>query len=166
VYALVGNREDALDITQESFLKAFRSIRRFRQESRFHTWLFRIAYNQAVDFMRKEFRKKHVEYEDHYGQPLDGYLRTPPSTDFHPGRELSRKELSRVVMEAIQSLPEHHRAIILLREVEGLSYGDISRTLGIRKGTVMSRLHYAREKLRRILLPYIEEGKSGGKKSM
>jgi len=163
-YGMLGDREDALDIAQEAFLKAFRSLKGFQGGGGFYTWLYRIAYNLSIDFMRKEWRKKNLEYRDNQDltEEEDPVIRVPSSS--HPGQEMAQKELNRVIMDAIQSLPEEHRSVILLREMEGLSYEDIAKTLRIRKGTVMSRLHYARQELQKNLMPYIKEGEIREKK--
>jgi len=163
-YGMLGNREDALDIAQEAFLKAFRSLKGFQGGGGFYTWLYRIAYNLSIDFMRKEWRKKNLEYRDNQDltEEEDPVIRVPSSS--HPGQEMAQKELNRVIMDAIQSLPEEHRSVILLREMEGLSYEDIAKRLRIRKGTVMSRLHYARQELQKNLMPYIKEGEIREKK--
>ena len=99
-----------------------------------------------------------MEYEDTRDHNKESLLSDSPSLTFHPGKETAQKELSKVIMDAIQSLPEQHRAVIVLREIDGLSYNEIAKSLRIRKGTVMSRLHYAREKLQEILTPYLKEG--------
>lgn len=157
-FGMLGNREDALDITQETFLKAFRAIREFRGGGGFYTWLYRIAHNLSIDLMRKEWRRRNLEYQDERKNTPEDVVLTVPSTVSHPGEETARKELRQVLVEAIRSLPEEHRAVILLREMEGLSYEEIAGTLRIRKGTVMSRLHYARQKLQAMLNPYLKEG--------
>jgi RNA polymerase sigma-70 factor (ECF subfamily) len=157
-YGMLGNQEDALDISQEAFLKAFRHLKGFRGGSDFYTWLYRIAYNLVIDFVRKEGRKKNVEYDDTYVPPVEESSHALRSSYSHPGKELAQQELSRVIMNAIQSLPEQQRAVIVLREIEGLSYDEIARALDIRKGTVMSRLHYARQRLQEVLKPYLKEG--------
>ncbi len=161
-YGMLGNREDALDITQEAFLKAFRYLGGFRGGSDFYTWLYRIAYNLVIDFVRKEGRRKNVQYDDNYAPPGEAGLSPGPSPHFDPARTVAQRELSRVIMGAIQELPAPQRAVIVLREVEGLSYEEIARTLNIRKGTVMSRLHYARQRMQEVLEPYIKEGKVAG----
>ena len=163
-YGMLGNREDALDISQEAFLKAFRFLKGFQGGGGFYTWIYRIAHNLSIDFMRKEWRKKNLEYHDNQDltEEEDPIVGVPSAS--HPGQEMAQKELNRVVMDAIQSLPEQHRSVILLREIEGLSYEDIAKTLGIRKGTVMSRLHYARQELQKNLMPYIKEGEIREKK--
>ncbi len=158
-YGMLGNRDNALDVTQEAFIKAYRALQGFRGGGGFHTWLYRITYNQAIDFIRKEGRRTHVEFDETYVTGTAEYVQASLSPEFNPGKSVAQKELSRVVMDAIQRLPEHHRAVIVLREVEGHSYQEIARILKIRKGTVMSRLHYARQQLQADLTPYIEEGK-------
>lgn len=163
-YGMTGNREDALDIAQEAFLKAFRSLKGFQGGGGFYTWLYRIAYNQSIDFMRKEWRKKKLEYQDNQDlTEKESPIMAVPSAS-NPGQDMAQKELNRVIMDAVQSLQEQHRSVILLREIEGLSYDDIAETLRIRKGTVMSRLHYARQELQKVLMPYIKEGEIREKK--
>ncbi|MDX1763229.1 MAG: sigma-70 family RNA polymerase sigma factor [bacterium] len=161
-YGMLGSREDALDITQEAFLKAFRYLGGFRGGSDFYTWLYRIAYNLVIDLVRKEGRRKNVEYDDTYVPSGEAGINPSPSPHFDPARTLAQRELSRVIMGAIQELPAPQRAVIVLREIEGLSYEEISTALNIRKGTVMSRLHYARQRLQEVLEPYIKEGKVVG----
>jgi RNA polymerase sigma-70 factor (ECF subfamily) len=163
-YGMLGNNEDAQDVAQESFIKAFRGLKGFRGGGGFYTWLYRIAYNLSIDFRRKEWKKKNVEYEDNINHSDEHGVMAGPSPAFHPGKDTAQKELSRVIMDAIQELPEQHRAVILLREIEGLSYDEIAKTLKVRKGTVMSRLHYARQHLQETLLPYIEDGEIREKK--
>lgn len=162
-YGMLGNREDALDITQEAFYKAFRSLQGFRGGGGFYTWFYRIVYNLAIDFRRREWRKKNMEYEDGRDHTEASVFEASPSLSSNPARDAARKELNSMIMGAIQSLSKEHRAVILLREVEGFSYDEIARTLRVRKGTVMSRLHYARQRLQEILTPYIKEGEIGGK---
>ncbi len=163
-YGMTGNREDALDIAQEAFLKAFRSMKGFQGGGGFYTWIYRITYNQTIDFMRKEWRKKKLEYQDNQDlTEKESPIMAVPSAS-NPGQDMAQKELNRVIMDAVQSLPEQHRSVILLREIEGLSYDEIAEMLRIRKGTVMSRLHYARQELQKVLMPYIKEGEIREKK--
>lgn len=149
-FGIVRQREDALDMVQETFIKTYKSLSYFRHEANFYTWLYRIASNSCLDFLRKKKRARNPE-------PLAEELGTDPetgdregvvlkSTD-NPRETVLRKELAARIDAAIQSLPPDHRAVVLLREVEKLSYEEIAKTLGIQTGTVMSRLFYARKKL-------------------
>ena len=144
LYGMVWDREDALELTQEVFTKAYRSIRGFRMASSFYTWLYRIAVNLALDF-----RRKRVSNPETPGA-LD-----PPSSG-GPDSSLLRKELNEHIQINLAKLPPQHRAILLLREVEGLTYKEIAQVMGCQLGTVMSRLHYAREGMRRALTPYVK----------
>ncbi|RMG57267.1 MAG: sigma-70 family RNA polymerase sigma factor [Deltaproteobacteria bacterium] len=151
---IVGNRDDALDVVQEAFLKAYRSLRNFHFDSKFYTWFYRILVNQAIDRVRESSRRG-VSFDETWmkedgeaGLPRSDY-RTPPD------EAAERKEMSAVIKEAIESLPEHHRTVIVLREIEGLRYEEIAAVMGISIGTVMSRLHYARERLREKLSGYV-----------
>ena len=144
---MLRSREDALDVVQETFTKAYQHLDRFKGDSGFYTWLYRIAFNICVDHQRREGKLANVrpESEDSgdLGAPLgaDGPL---PDEPFH---RLRSAEIGRRMEQAIRELTPDHRAVILLREVEGLSYEEISRVLECPKGTVMSRLHYARRQL-------------------
>ncbi|MBN1255949.1 MAG: sigma-70 family RNA polymerase sigma factor [Deltaproteobacteria bacterium] len=144
LYGMVWNREDALELTQEVFVKAYRSIRSFRMASSFYTWVYRIAVNLALDFRRR--RGKHIEIQ----REVD-----PPSNR-GPDSSLLRKELNEKIRMSMATLPPHQRVALLLREVEGLTYKEIAKVMGCRLGTVMSRLHYAREEMRRALAPYLQ----------
>ncbi len=146
LYGMVWDREDALELTQEVFIKAYRSIKGFRMASSFYTWLYRIAVNLALDFRRQKMANPDMKEE----------IDSPGKEE--PGSSLLRKELYEQIHTAIAQLSPQHRAAILLREVEGLSYKEISEVMGCQLGTVMSRLHYARVELRRVLASYLREG--------
>lgn len=155
VYALVvgmiRDREDARDLTQEAFVKAYNNLARFRLESSFYTWLYRIAMNLAIDHLRKHKKRKHTEFDeqiashDAAGGLADGHTRESPR------RTVERKQLQGRILEALDKLSPDHKQIILLREIEGLSYQEIAETLEVAEGTVMSRLFYARRKLQQLL---------------
>lgn len=147
---MVHNREDAVEIAQETFVKAYENLVRFKGESSFYTWLYRIVVNRAIDFQRRERRHPTVGLEDWGGS--EGYeeiLKEERLTD--PYQQAQAREVGERVSAAIDELTPDHKAVILLREVEGLSYDEISRVMQCSKGTVMSRLHYARKKLQRKL---------------
>jgi RNA polymerase sigma-70 factor (ECF subfamily) len=162
VYAIalgmLKNPDDAMDITQEAFVKVYRYLGNFQGTSSFYTWLYRIVVNLCIDHIRKSRKAGHDEYDEKmHGRP-HRHQRAVLSSDLgvNPSTNLGRKELAQVMQEAIQTLPPYHRAVILMREVEGMSYAEMADALKISKGTVMSRLHHARQKLQRILEPYLD----------
>jgi RNA polymerase sigma-70 factor (ECF subfamily) len=151
VYGMVRNREDARDITQESFVKAYRSLSTFRLESSFYTWLYRIAMNLAIDFVRKRKRRETGGFDDQIAtRDGDGSIAEVHHEE-GPSRQLERKQLFGRIMDAMEKLPEDQRQVILLRELEGLQYKEIADVMGVPEGTVMSRLFYARKKLQKLL---------------
>lgn len=151
VYGMVRNREDARDITQEAFVKAYGSLESFRLESSFYTWLYRIAMNLAIDFIRKKQRQGTTSFEESIAtRDEDGGIAEVHHED-DPRRLLERKRLYERIMDAMEQLPTDQKQAILLRELEGLSYKEISEIMDIPEGTVMSRLFYARKKLQKIL---------------
>ncbi len=159
VYALicgmVRDREEAHDLTQDAFIKAYKNLDRFRLESSFYTWLYRIAMNVAIDHIRKMKKRQHEAFDEGIAAKGDDGVLDPRHGRANPGKELERKRLSETIFDALDHLSPDHRQIILLREVEGLSYKEISDTMGIPEGTVMSRLFYARRKLRDLLKSHL-----------
>ncbi|MHB8381841.1 MAG: sigma-70 family RNA polymerase sigma factor [Candidatus Binataceae bacterium] len=150
--AVVHNQDDAIELAQETFVRAYENLSKFESRSSFSTWLYRIAANLAIDFWRREGR--HVVLR---GEDAENEMRRLPSNTGDSFKTASRKELSARLTAALEELTPEHRTVILLREVEGLSYDEISEALQCPRGTVMSRLHYARNRLR-VLLKDIPEG--------
>ena len=150
---MVRNREDALEIAQETFVKAFESLQHFKGDSSFYTWLYRIVVNLAIDFRRRERRRPTVPIEEPAGADGEpGYrLQLKEERLADPFEQAQAREIGERVAAAVDELTPDHKAVILLREVEGLSYEEISRVMQCSKGTVMSRLHYARKKLQKKL---------------
>jgi RNA polymerase sigma-70 factor, ECF subfamily len=142
ILGIVHHREDALEVAQETFYKAFRNIKRFEGGSSFYTWVYRIAVNLAIDFQRRQKRGV-AELKDN----MDEVVVEAETVGSDPFRELSDRELGDKLLNAINELTADHKAVILMRAVEGLSYKEIGRIMGCSEGTVMSRLHYARKKL-------------------
>lgn len=150
LFGVVRNREDALEATQEVFVKIHRALPRFDPKGRFFTWAYRIAVNQGIDHLRQRKTRKEL--------PLDpgGGVIEPSTTEptrggsAQPGPvvELERKEILQRVEEAIEGLSEDQRAVFMLYSFEGMSYGEIAETTGVPIGTVMSRLFYARKKVK------------------
>jgi RNA polymerase sigma-70 factor, ECF subfamily len=144
---LLGDRDEALDLSQEVFLRVFRTIYRFRGQSSLRTWIYRIAVNQARNrhrFWRRRHRADQVSLDQHiatHGELLS-------SGDSKPDRMFAQKELAERLQRALDHLPFDQRTAIVLREIDGLSYEEIGFSLGIAVGTVKSRLARAREALR------------------
>ena len=144
---LLGDRDEALDLAQEVFLKVFRTIHRFRGHSSLRTWIYRIAVNQARNrhrFWRRRHRADQVSLDQHiaaHGEFLSGGETTPD-------RVLAQKELAARLQQALDGLPFDQRTAIVLREIDGLSYEEIAYSLGVAVGTVKSRLTRARQALR------------------
>lgn len=145
IYRLCGDAQLAEDAAQETFLRAWQNLAAYRPGTLLRNWLYRIAVNAGTDMLRKERRILPDDIED-----LN-------LTDRRPGLEtlVSQNERTRLVQNAILSLPEASRAVLVLREYEGLSYQEISSTLDIPVGTVMSRLNYARNLLKSKLQPQL-----------
>ena len=159
-YGVVKNKQDAMDIVQDGFVKVHRHIGKFQGSSSFYTWLYRIIMNLAIDHVRRRKNAKGVEYDDRVGREADeiagdGTL-LPRILDANPGKTVIRRELLAKIQEALEELPEYHRAVIVLREIEGLSYEEMSQVLGVPKGTIMSRLFHARKKMQATLSEYMQ----------
>jgi len=152
ILSLVGRPEEADDIVQQVFIRAFRSLSGFGGRSSFYTWLYRVALNTTTDFRRKKVRlrkRESLELDD--DNPDRPALQVPAPAEEGPEESLYRKELAGIIGQAMQSLSEEHRQVLVLREMQGLNYQEIADTVGIELGTVMSRLFYARRRLAEIL---------------
>lgn len=144
---LLGDRDEALDLSQEVFLRVFRTISRFRGQSSLRTWIYRIAVNQARNrhrFWRRRHRGDQVSLDAH----VEAHGETLPALELGPDRVLAQKELATRLQRALDALPFDQRTAIILREVDGLSYEEIAFSLGVAVGTVKSRLTRARQTLR------------------
>jgi RNA polymerase sigma-70 factor, ECF subfamily len=147
---MLRNREDALDVVQETFTKAFQSLDRFKGDAGFYTWTYRIAVNLCIDHQRREAKMPLATPDPHDSgdRAVDPVaLLVDGAEQGDPFQRTLDSEIARKLSAAIAELTPEHRAVILLREVDGLSYEEISRVLDCPKGTVMSRLHYARRQL-------------------
>lgn len=157
---VVKNEQDALDAVQEAFVKVHKNIHKFEGSSSFYTWLYRIVMNVSIDHVRKSSRRKSVDFDErsaHQQDDLagDGAL-APTLPHANPGKAALQRELGEAIQAALEELPEHHRAVIVLREIEGMSYEEMAEALEVPKGTVMSRLFHARKKMQASLAPYLE----------
>jgi len=152
IYGMVQNEQDAWDLAQEGFLKAWRSIHRFKGESSFYTWLYRIMTNVTIDSLRRKGVHGETEFDDAVRTAdVDPASRTTPSAAPLPHRKLEQNEIRERIGEAIAKLTSEHRAVIVMKELEDLQYNEIAEILGCSIGTVMSRLFYARKKLQVLL---------------
>jgi len=154
---ILRDEEAARDAVQDAFLKAWSALGRFEGRSSFYTWLYRLVMNQCLDARRRDKSGRQVEFEEGGALPrAAGEDAAPePGVDgvaFGPAAAVQRRQLRQGLAAAIASLPENARETLWLREVDGYSYAEIAKTLGIPKGTVMSRLHYARRQLRKRLV--------------
>jgi RNA polymerase sigma-70 factor (ECF subfamily) len=148
VYRFLGNAEDARDVVQEAFLSAFRALRKFRGRSRFFTWLYRIALNHAVDLKR---RGKFLRPLSEASSDRPGHEPADRSVLTNPAWHLDRLEEDERLQQALARLSEEFRLVLILRDIEEMSYDQIAEVLAIPVGTVRSRLHRARLELRRLL---------------
>ena len=150
-YHLVQNEQDAWDLAQDAFIKAWRALASFKGDSSFYTWIYRIAHNAGYDWLRKKRIQGEGEFDDEIGKPIAAGAEAVPKGDRRPDEVLKNRELGDRIKDAIAQLSPDHRTAILLRDVEGLSYEEIAEVMGISLGTVMSRLFYARKKLQELL---------------
>ena len=148
---MTGHPEDAADLAQESLLRAWRTLPSFQGDSSFSTWLYRLASNLCIDFHRQEKRKKANLTVMSLDDDEDSPATEVPDNRHTPEHELERKELRHAVGQALLQLSDEHRKILVLREVEGLSYTEIADLLSLEEGTVKSRIARARLALRNIL---------------
>ena len=153
IYNMVHNEQDAWDLAQDSFVKAWKSINRFRGRSSFYTWIYRIVMNVTIDWLRKkQVKGAGVEFDDAIQlREVNPASKTLPKADPLPYERMERTEVRARIDNAIAQLSPEHRAVILMKETEGMQYHEIAEALGCSIGTVMSRLFYARKKLQNLL---------------
>ena len=143
---MVGNSEDAADMSQEAFIKAYNSLTSFRGDSKFSVWLYRIVSNVCLDYLRSRGRRQTVSLSTENDDGEDVEIDIADETQ-SPERLLDRRLTRDAVRRGLAALPPEHRQILLLREIQGLSYDEIADALGIEVGTVKSRIFRARKKL-------------------
>ena len=156
VYHMTSNHEDANDIAQESFIKAFQALKSFKGGSSFYTWLYRIAVNKTINFIKQRKNRIHMSLND-----LDFNAEHDPDlvaliSDKTPRREANLNELQEKLNEALQKLSEPHRLVVVLHDVQGLSHDEIAKVMDCNIGTVRSRLFYARQQLQAWLSEYLK----------
>ena len=158
IYNMTSNREDAADLTQDAFIKAFQSINRFQGQSSFFTWLYRIAINSTLTHLRKNrlrtfFSLEKVDEDDRQSAEVIEALTDNTGTE----RDTFVHELQEKLNEAMQKLSIKHRTVVTLFEIDGLSHQEIAEVMNCSVGTVRSRLHYAKQLLQAELQPYIRK---------
>jgi RNA polymerase sigma-70 factor (ECF subfamily) len=155
IYNMTSNHEDADDLTQESFIKAYRALKSFKGDSSFFTWLYRIAVNKTINFLKQRRNRGQMSLND-----LDFNAEHDPDlvsliSERTPRREVNLAELQEKLNEAMQKLSEPHRLVVTLHDIQGLPHEEIGRIMGCNVGTVRSRLFYARQQLQAHLSDYI-----------
>jgi len=166
--ALVRDENDARELVQDAFLRVYKNISGFQGQSSFFTWLYRIITNLSIDLIRKPGRQVAELDESRRGGHLAAVdSEEAPSKDFpflsridgsDPADVVRRGEIASRLREALAALPDYHRGVIVMREVEGLSYEEMAQAMGVSKGTIMSRLFHARQKLQKALVDcYVEQ---------
>lgn len=157
VYHLTSNHEDANDLTQDAFIKAFRVLKTFKGDSSFFTWVYRIAVNRTLNFLKqRRNRKPHLSLND-----LDFNAENDPDliafvSDNTPRRDATLSELQKILNSALQKLSERHRLVVTMHDVQGMTHEEIAEVLGCNVGTVRSRLFYARQQLQGHLSDYVK----------
>ena len=152
---MLKDSDDAMDIAQETFVRVHKYLPSFKGDSSFFTWTYRIAMNLCLDAQRKKGRVERVDLAEGDEAEIEAAMDPPSAALAGPQRAALNTELKGKMEEALASLSENHRSILLLREMEGLSYEELAKVLGIRKGTVMSRLFHARLKMQNKLREYL-----------
>jgi RNA polymerase sigma-70 factor (ECF subfamily) len=156
-FGVLRHQDDALDVVQDAFIKAHKYLDKFEGNSSFYTWLYRIVMNLAIDHLRKHRRVRPVELDEQRleeGSADEGLL--PKLLGGNPGRALMDKEIRHRIDQALGELSDNHRAVLIMRELEGLSYEEMAQAMGCSKGTIMSRLFHARKNMQRRLVDLVE----------
>ena len=153
---ITRNHEDADDVMQDTFLKVYESIHSFRKEATFETWLYRIVVNHAMNVVKRRKRRRETSLSATSEVEIRPDLRRTADLANNPQLNAEKEELQKWVTQAVDSLPVKHRTVVILHEFEGLTHLEIASILNCSEGTVRSRLHYARKRLRDLLKPYVE----------
>ena len=156
IYHMTSNHEDANDLAQEAFIKAYSALKSFKGGSSFYTWLYRIAVNKTINFLKQRKNKYHLSLND-----IDFNAEHDPDlmaliSDKTPNRDIALSELQKKLNEALLKLSEPHRMVVVLHDVQGQSHDEIAEIMGCNIGTVRSRLFYARQQLQGHLAEYIK----------
>lgn len=151
-YRIAGNQEDAADMTQEVLIKIFKNLKKFKEKSKFSTWVYRVATNTCLDEAKKQRNKAAYSLDAEFLTEEGSYLSEIPDTGITPEQAYQKKEVMNAVNVAISYLSDEHKKVIILRDIQGFSYQDIAEILKCSEGTVKSRISRARDQLKKILL--------------
>lgn len=156
VYHMTSNHEDANDLTQETFIKGYRALKGFKGDSSFYTWIYRIAVNKTINFLKTRKNKvqmslNDVDYQAEHDPDLVALV-----SEKTPRRDLNLAELQEKLNAGMQKLSEHHRMVVTLHDIQGLSHEEIGKIMNCNVGTVRSRLFYARQQLQGFLSDYLK----------
>lgn len=157
IYNMTSNREDAADLTQDAFIKAFQSIHRFQGQASFFTWLYRIAVNATLSHLRRSRLRTFFSFDKINEADVSAALLAQLTDKVGADRVLYIKELQEKLNEALQKLSIKHRTVVTLFEIDGLSHEEIAEVMECSVGTVRSRLHYAKQLLQAELITYIQQ---------
>lgn len=158
-YRMMNNQEDALDLSQEVFIKAFRKMKDFNEKSSFSTWIYRITVNACIDEMRKRKGKQNFSIDQVLEGENGNYEQQFVSKEETPEETILKQEKQSEILNALNTLSEEHKTVIILRELQGLSYEEIAETVGMTLGTVKSRISRARIHLKTEILKIWERNK-------
>jgi RNA polymerase sigma-70 factor (ECF subfamily) len=153
---VVRHPDDALDVVQDAFIKAHRYLDKFEGNSSFYTWLYRIVMNLAIDHLRKHRRVKPVELDETRIETDGDEPLLPRILGGNPARALHDKQVRARIDQALDALSDNHRSVLVMRELEGLSYEEMAQVMGCSKGTIMSRLFHARRNMQKRLLDLLD----------
>ena len=155
VYHMTSNHEDASDLVQDALIKAYKSLASFKGQSSFYTWVYRIAINRTINFLKRRRNRNHYSLDD-----IDSNIQTDPDfvelmSHVTPRREAGLNELQEKLNEALQKLSDAHRGVVIMHDIQGMTHADIAKVMRCSEGTVRSRLFYARQLLQAYLGEYL-----------
>ncbi|MBI4549315.1 MAG: sigma-70 family RNA polymerase sigma factor [Candidatus Omnitrophica bacterium] len=154
-YVVIGNYEDAKDVSQEAFVKAYRALGSFRAQSKFSTWFYRVLMNTAKDFLRQRNWKKFLRWDK--SESMENFFESVEDARQSPARELLGAELDQKISRAVAKLPFKQQCVFTLRFIEGLPLKEIAEITGLAEGSVKATIHFAVQKFKQSLFPYLKE---------
>lgn len=158
---VLRNQEEALEVVQEGFVKAYKNLEKFKGNSSFYTWLYRIVMNLCIDKTRRRKRVRQVEFEEaartlgHDSTTVQNESLLPNFLGQDPSRTFARKEIREQIGSALAQLSESHRTVLVMREIDGMSYDEMAKLMECSKGTIMSRLFHARKNMQKLLQDFV-----------